>query len=92
MLTQGMFYPGPAKKDALKLNAEAGAIGVEMENATLFCIGQVRGIRTAAIATVDGSPFTWEEEGGYKPGEDEVSRAKQGMIEVGLTVAKKMIE
>jgi len=36
---------------SLKLNADAGALMVEMEIAALFIIGSMRGIRTAAIAT-----------------------------------------
>lgn len=32
-----------------------------MENSTLFCIGTLRGIRTAAIATIDESPLSLDD-------------------------------
>ena len=60
-----------------------------MENATLFCIGSVRGIRTGAIAVIDGSPFNWEK-GDYDPLGTIVSEGKNKMILTGLKVAKKI--
>ena len=72
------------------MNADSGAISVEMENATLFSIGTLRGIRTAAIATVDGSPFRWEA-GDYDPHGLVVAEAKNKMMLTGLKVAKKLI-
>ena len=72
------------------MNADSGAISVEMENSTLFCIGTLRGIRTAAIATIDGSPFRWEA-GDYDPHGLVVAEAKNKMILTGLKVAKKLI-
>lgn len=71
------------------MNADAGALSVEMENATLFCIGSVRGIRTGAIAVIDGSPFNWEK-GDYDPMGTKVSEGKNKMILTGLKVAKKI--
>jgi len=56
-LTSGNFYPGPAVAGTLQVNADAGALSVEMENATLFCVATIRGIRAAAICSIDGSPF-----------------------------------
>jgi uridine phosphorylase len=41
----------------MKVNADTGALLVEMEVAALFIIGTMRGIRTAAIATADGNVF-----------------------------------
>ena len=78
-LTSGNFYPGPAVAGTLQVNADAGALSVEMENATLFCIGSVRGIRTGAIATIDGSPFNWDE-GNYDPHGTIVAEGKIRMI------------
>lgn len=90
-LTSGNFYPGPAMASTLQVNADAGALSVEMENASLFCIGSVRGIRTAAIATIDGSPFKWEE-GDYDPHGTIVAEGKKRMILTGLKVAKMVVE
>jgi uridine phosphorylase len=78
-LTSGNFYPGPAVAGTLQVNADAGALSVEMENATLFCIGSVRGIRTGAIATIDGSPFNWDD-GDYDPHGTIVAEGKIRMI------------
>jgi uridine phosphorylase len=88
-LTSGNFYPGPAMPSTLQVNADAGALTVEMENATLFCVGSVRGIRTGAIATVDGSPFNWED-GDYDPHGKTVAEGKTKMIMTGLKVGSKI--
>lgn len=61
-----------------------------MENSTLFCIGTLRGIRTASIATVDGSPLRWDD-GDYDPHGFAVSEGKTKMILTGLKVAKNFI-
>jgi len=47
------FYQGVLDL-GLDLFARAGAICVEMENATLFVIGRMRGVRTGAIVAIDG--------------------------------------
>lgn len=88
-LTSGNFYPGPAMAGTLQVNADAGALSVEMENATLFCIGSVRGIRTAAMGTIDGSPFNWEA-GDYDPHGKVVGEGKKNMIRCGLIVASRL--
>lgn len=90
-LTSGSFYPGPAVASTLQVNADAGALSVEMENATLFCVGSVRGIRTGAIGCIDGSPFHWDE-GDYDPHGTVVAEGKKNMILTGLKVAKKIVE
>ena len=77
--------------DHMQLNADAGALTVEMENASLFCVGSVRGIRTAAICTVDGCPFSWDE-GDYDPHGALVAEGKKNMIRTGLKVAKRVVE
>jgi len=88
-LTSGNFYPGPAVAGTLQVNADAGALSVEMENATLFCVASIRGIRAAAICAIDGSPFQWEE-GNYDPHGKVVAEAKNRMIKVGLEVGSKI--
>ena len=88
-LTSGVFYPGPALASSLQVNADAGALSVEMENATLFCIGSLRGIRTAAVGVIDGSPFLWDK-GEYDPHGEKVKMGKERMILTGLKVAKKV--
>ena len=82
-LTSGVFYPGPAMASTLQVNADAGCLSVEMENATLFCTATVRGIRAASIGTIDGSPFLWDE-GDYDPHGDVVKKGKDRMILTGL--------
>lgn len=62
-----------------------------MENASLFCVGSVRGIRTAAIGTIDGSPFKWDE-GDYDPHGAVVGDGKMRMIKTGLRVAKNLYD
>lgn len=88
-LTSNNFYPSPAIAGTLQVNADAGALSVEMENATLFCVATIRGIRAASICTIDGSPFQWEE-GNYDPLGKAVSEGKNQMIKVGLTVGAKV--
>ena len=56
-LTNGMFYEGCSIPSSLKVNADTGALMVEMEVAALFIVGTMRGVRTAAIATADGNVF-----------------------------------
>jgi uridine phosphorylase len=65
-LSSGIIYPGPYIGNNLKLHAEAGCLGVDMENASLFCIGSIRGIKTGAILVANGNPFMWSEEN-YNP-------------------------
>ena len=57
-----------------------------MEVATLFVIGTMRGIRTAAIATADGYLFG---ENDYDPHGTAVADGKLKMLKAGLNVAKK---
>ena len=59
--------------------------------ATLFCIGTLRNIRTAAISSVDGSPFKWEIDG-YDPRGEVVTNAKTHMITAALKTCKKAAE
>lgn len=85
-LTSGMFYQGSSIPSSLRVNADTGAIMVEMEVAALFIVGAMRGIRTAAIATADGNVFN---EGDYDPHGTIVAEAKEKMLKCGLNIAKK---
>lgn len=80
-----MFYEGTSMPATLRLNADAGAQFVEMEVATLFTVGMMRGIRTAAIATVDGNLFN---KGDYDPHGKVVAEGKENMLKIGLNIAK----
>jgi uridine phosphorylase len=85
-LTNAMFYVGNALPPTLRTNADAGALMVEMEVASLFIVGSHRGIRTAAIATADGNLFN---EGDYDPHGAIVAENKVKMLKIGLNVAKQ---
>jgi uridine phosphorylase len=65
ILTSDLFYPGPLD-DELAFYSKANALAVEMECSTLFIIGQLRGIQTAATLVLDGNPLKWHE-GVYDP-------------------------
>ena len=82
-LTHALFYPGPASGNALKSYADSGCLTVEMEVATLYTIASVRGIKAAACAVVDGSPFEWES-GNYDPHGTKVNEGKRRMFMAGL--------
>lgn len=60
-LTIGVFYPSKTIPCTQKQNADTGALFVEMEIATLFVIGTMKGVRTAAIAVADGNIFAENE-------------------------------
>lgn len=68
-----------------QLWADAGAVGIEMELATLLIIASIRRVRAGGIFVVDGNP---NESAGdmadYNPHRDEVERAKDAAIEIGL--------
>ena len=81
--TSAVFYPGPCTGDNLRMNAEAGCLGVEMENSALFTIASIRGVRAGSCAVVDGSPFKWEA-GDYDPHGTKVNEGKKLMFLAGL--------
>lgn len=76
-LTSGMFYQGCSMPSSLKVNADTGALMVEMEVAALFIVGIMRGVRTAAIATADGNVFN---QGDYDPHGTIVAEGKKKML------------
>lgn len=86
VLTSGLFYEGSSVPSSLQVNADAGAIAVEMEIASLFLVGSMRGMRCAAILTADGNVF---KHGDYDPHGNVVDEGKKQMITVGLQVAKQ---
>mmetsp|Transcript_4728 Transcript_4728/g.4623 ORF Transcript_4728/g.4623 Transcript_4728/m.4623 type:complete len:90 (-) Transcript_4728:135-404(-) len=85
-----MRLASPAVEQTLVSNAAAGAIGVEMENSALFAVASIRGIRAAAISTVDGCPLKWDE-GDYDPAGTTVTDGKERMIKTGINVAKRVV-
>ena len=89
-LTSGCFYEGPVNKPYTTY-ANHDVLTCDMENSCLFALGSLRGIRTAAIGTIDGSPFTWDTEG-YDPQGNIVSDGKKKMLQVGLKVCKKAMD
>ena len=62
-LSIGAFYEGPALKPLSMYANKYDVLTCEMENSCLFTLGTLRGIRTAAIGTIDGCPFLHETEG-----------------------------
>lgn len=66
--------------------ADAGAVGVEMELATLLIIASLKKIRAGGIFVADGNPVEAisENMGDYDPHRNEVEQAKGKMIEIAL--------
>lgn len=68
-----------------QLWADAGAVGIEMELATLLVIASIKRVRAGGIFVVDGNP---NESAGdmadYNPHRDQVEHAKDTAIEVAL--------
>lgn len=68
-----------------QLWADAGAVGIEMELATLLIIASIQRVRAGGIFVVDGNP---NERAGdmadYNPHRDSVERAKDAAIEIAL--------
>lgn len=88
MLTSDVFYPG-VLPTSLELYSKAGVPGVEMECSALFVIASLRGIRSGAIATVDGNPLKWDE-GNYDPYGVKVTEGKERMLTIGLEAMASM--
>lgn len=70
--------------DAPKMNlmVQSGVKAIEMESGCVFIVGQFRGVRTAALFSVDGSVT----KGAIKPegAEELFKKAEQQTIEIGL--------
>ena len=82
ILTSDLFYGG-VLDDELELHAKAGAIAVEMECSTLFIIGLLRKIKTAAILVLDGNPLKWAE-GQYDPSPARLQASTEACVQAAL--------
>lgn len=81
-LTLDAFYQGVEEFPHAKFR-KAGVLGVEMENATLFVIATLRGVRAGAIAALDGYAFQ-DFAATYNPHTDFVQHAVQEEIHIAL--------
>lgn len=64
--------------------AEAGAVGIEMELATLAIIASIRRVRAGGIFIVDGNPNEAADMSGYDPHRSVVEEAKGKAIDIAL--------
>jgi uridine phosphorylase len=83
ILTSDLFYRGPLEDD-LDFYRKARVIAVEMECATLFVIGQLRGVKTAAAVVLDGNPLKWQE-GVYDPDPKRLQASVEASARAALT-------
>ena len=68
-----------------QLWADVGAVGIEMELATLLIIASIHRVRAGGIFVVDGNPNESNNDmGDYDPHRAEVERAKDAAIEIAL--------
>jgi uridine phosphorylase len=81
-LTLDAFYQGVEEFPHAKFR-KAGVLGVEMENATLYVIASLRGIRAGAIAALDGYAFQ-DLAASYNPHTELVRRAVEAEIDIAL--------
>jgi uridine phosphorylase len=89
-VTLDAFYQGVLD---LKLNtySRSGAICVEMENATLFTIGRMRGMRTGSIVAIDGDARS-AAAGDHDPHCDRVREAIDREIDVALDAVVRLAD
>ncbi|MBI4674946.1 MAG: nucleoside phosphorylase [Chloroflexi bacterium] len=64
--------------------ADVGAVGIEMELATLLIIASLRRVRAGGIFAVDGNPNEPAETSDYNPHSAVVAQAKEKAIEIAL--------
>ena len=85
VLTRDAFYGGvqaPHLPDYATMSA-AYVLAVDMECAALFAVGSLRGVRTAAILTVDGNVLDGAESvDSYQPHRDTVAQAVDASIRI----------
>lgn len=88
-LTLDVFYSGviPFPHD---LYQQAGVLAVEMENAALFVIASLRGMRAGAILAIDGYADADLREA-YNPHTDAVANAVQAEAEIALNAIVSFI-
>lgn len=93
--TSDAFYQSKFSKEKLTLYAESNVSIVEMEVATLFVLGKLRGIRTGALCCVDGCPLG-DHSQNYDPIGLKMAEGKQKMLKIALTacvsIAKEFAE
>jgi uridine phosphorylase len=82
------FYAGVLDL-GLDMYARSGAICVEMENATLFTIGLMRGVETGAIVAIDGDARS-AAAGDHDPYRDVVRAAIEREITAALDAAAEL--
>jgi len=87
-LTTDVFYQSPVLDSDLKLWQRAGVEVVSMEEATLFTISRIRGIKAGGLCVVDGCPL--DHENNYDPQGTIVEQGKTNMLEIALKAAVKM--
>lgn len=81
--THGAFYHG-VTPNPHQYWIDAGAVGIEMEYATLLVIATLRRIRAGGIFVVDGNPAEQKDMTGYNPHRQVVEDAKGKAIEITL--------
>lgn len=82
VVTLDAFYRGVLDL-GLDAYAKAGALAVEMECATIFCVAALRGAKAGAILAIDGDARQ-ATVGEYNPHREVVHRAIEREIEVAL--------
>jgi uridine phosphorylase len=88
MLSRAYLYP-EVIKEPWDLWFEAGAVGVEMELATLLVIASINGVRAGGIFAADGTLASEEtasetDDEGYDPFDEELVQNTQVMVRVAL--------
>ena len=81
--THGAFYHGIEPNPHAYWMA-AGAVGIEMEFATLLIISAIRRVRAGGIFVVDGNPAEAQDMTGYNPHRQIVEDAKANAIAIAL--------
>ncbi len=83
------FYPG-LTPNPHQYWADAGAVGIEMELATLLIIASLRRVRAGGIFVVDGNPNEAQDMSGYDPHRREVEDAKVLAIRIALDALRAL--
>eukprot|EP01066_Platyproteum_vivax_P010083 Platyproteum_vivax@DN4486_c0_g1_i1.p1 len=86
-LSSDLFYPS-VMPTTLELYAKAGVSLVEMENSAFFVVCLLRGVRAAAINTIDGAPLRWKD-GDYDPSGGKTKEGVKKMCEIALESARR---
>jgi uridine phosphorylase len=81
--THGAFYAG-MEPNPHPYWIQAGAIGIEMEYATLLVVAALRRVRAGGIFVVDGNPAEQKDMTSYNPHRQVVEDAKARAIQISL--------